>query len=70
MNRALKSVIILHYGTQVDFAEHVGISPVIVSDVLNGRRKLNDEHKRRWSRALKIDNIDDLLTHDRTVVPA
>ena len=52
MNKALKSMIVLKYGSQDDFAERIGVSRSVVSNVVRGRRKLSDEKKIEWATAL------------------
>ena len=52
MNKALKSMIVLKFGTQDDFAERIGVNRSIVSNVIRGRRKLPDEKKIVWATAL------------------
>ncbi|MDZ7699909.1 MAG: XRE family transcriptional regulator [Deltaproteobacteria bacterium] len=53
MNRRLKSKIIERFGCQADFALKVGVNESVVSRVVTGRRKLNEEEQARWIRILK-----------------
>ena len=52
LNKALKSKIFLKHGTQDNFANKVDERPSVVSKVVNGKRKISIEKKRRWARAL------------------
>jgi plasmid maintenance system antidote protein VapI len=52
MNKVLKSMIVLKYGSQDDFAERIGVSRSVVSNVIRGRHKLSDEKKIVWATAL------------------
>jgi plasmid maintenance system antidote protein VapI len=49
MNKALKSQIILKYGSQDNFSEHMRVSRSLVSNVIHGRRKLSFEEKVLWT---------------------
>lgn len=51
-NLPLKALIVGKYGTQVDFAEEVGVDSSYVSMVIGGRRQLADDQKARWAAAL------------------
>jgi len=53
MNRVLKSKIIERFGSQGDFALKAGINESVVSQVIRGRRKLNEDERGRWARILK-----------------
>ena len=53
LNRKLKSVIVLKFGTQDDFAAHMKVSRSFVSNVIHGRRKLSFEEKVLWATHLK-----------------
>jgi transcriptional regulator with XRE-family HTH domain len=59
MNRELKAIIFLKYGTQEDFAAAIGENPSVVSKVVRNRRKLPQAKKLTWARALgcKPDRI-------------
>jgi transcriptional regulator with XRE-family HTH domain len=52
MNKALKSRIVLKFGTQDDFAERMGVSRSVVSNVVRGRRKLSFEQRILWATIL------------------
>lgn len=52
MNRALKSKIVLKFGTQEDFAAKIGERPSVVSNVIRGRRNISDDKKIAWATAL------------------
>jgi transcriptional regulator with XRE-family HTH domain len=52
MNKALKSIIVLKFGTQDDFAEQIGVSRSVVSNVIRCRRKLSFEKKVLWTAIL------------------
>ena len=55
MNRALKSKIILAFGTQEDFAQAVGESSSMVSNVVRGRRQLSTTKQLYWAIFLDCD---------------
>ena len=55
MNKALKSMIVLKFGTQDDFAARIGVSRSFVSNVIRGRRKLSFEEKVLWAAILGCD---------------
>ena len=59
MERVLKSIIVLKFGTQDDFAARLGVSRSLVSNVLHGRRELSFQEKVLWSVALgcSLDEI-------------
>lgn len=48
----MKSKIIENFGTQSDFAEHLGLSESMVSKIIRGRRKISPEQQKRWAREL------------------
>ena len=52
MNKALKAMIVLKFGTQDDFAAKMGVSRSLVSNVLHGRRELSFEEKVLWTAIL------------------
>lgn len=52
MNRALKSRIVLKFGTQDDFAAQIGVSRSVVSNVIHGRYELSFQKKVVWAVAL------------------
>jgi transcriptional regulator with XRE-family HTH domain len=52
MNKVLIARMVEKYGTQSDFAHALGIREGVVSQVIHGRRTLQDEEKQRWARAL------------------
>ena len=52
MNRALKSMIVLKFGTQDDFAARIGMSRSFVSNVVQDRRKLPFQQRIKWAEAL------------------
>ena len=54
MNRALKAMIVLRFGTQDDFARVIGENPSIVSKVIRGRHTLAADKKSKWASALQI----------------
>ena len=48
-NLKLKIRILEKYGSQVDFAQTLGICESGVSKILNGRRQLSPEQQARWA---------------------
>jgi transcriptional regulator with XRE-family HTH domain len=52
MNNKLKSLIVLKYGTQGDFAENVKVMESTVSRVVRGRRSLSVAEQHRWAERL------------------
>lgn len=52
MNKKLKAKIIEEYGSQADFAQVMKLDESVISRVINGRRSLNDEDLKEWSRVL------------------
>jgi transcriptional regulator with XRE-family HTH domain len=52
MNKALKAMIFLKFGTQDDFAAKMGVSRSLVSNVLHGRRELSFQEKVLWTAIL------------------
>ena len=52
MNKALKSVIVLKFGTQDNFAARIGVSRSFVSNVVQNRRKLSFPQKVLWATVL------------------
>jgi len=51
-NYELKAKIIKRFGSQLKFAETIGVRELVVSQVINGRRKLNPKEQKKWSAAL------------------
>jgi transcriptional regulator with XRE-family HTH domain len=51
-SKLIKSKIFLHYGTQGDFAQAVGMDETLVSKIICGRRKLDPEKQIQWAKAL------------------
>jgi transcriptional regulator with XRE-family HTH domain len=52
MNKKLKSMIVLKFGTQDDFAQKVQESRSLVSNVIRGRRQLPFEKRILWAAIL------------------
>jgi hypothetical protein len=52
MNKRLKAQIILRFGSQADFAQVVGDSQTIISEVIRNRRRLSDTKAVEWALAL------------------
>jgi len=52
MNNELKSLIILKFGTQSDFAKEMEVDESYVSRVIRGRTPLRAEMRDRWAQAL------------------
>ena len=50
----LKAAIVEKFGCQRRFAAKLDVDPSIVSFVVNGRRSLSEDEKRRWESLLKI----------------
>lgn len=63
MNKALKSMIVLKFCTQEDFAARIRVSRSIVSNVIRGRRKLSFEKKILWAAALGC-SVDEIFPID------
>ena len=61
MNLRLKSMIILRFGSQEDFAAALNERPAYVSQIIRGRRKISIEKMLKWAEALNypIDEIFD-----------
>ena len=53
MNLRLKSMIILRFGSQEDFAAAINERPAYVSQIIRGRRKISIEKMLKWAEALK-----------------
>ena len=51
-NLKLKIKILENYGSQVDFAQTLGICESGVSKIVNGRRLLSPEQKEKWAELL------------------
>jgi transcriptional regulator with XRE-family HTH domain len=49
MNKTLKSMIVLKFGTQDDFAARIGMSRSFVSNVVQNRRKLSFQQRIQWA---------------------
>ena len=58
MNRKLKAMIVLKFGTQEDFANAIGERFTVVSNVVRGRRPLSDHKQLEWAMALKCRPVD------------
>lgn len=54
-NLKLKARIVELFGTQIDFAEEIGVDRSIVSRVVNSRRSVPEKSQDLWCRALKCD---------------
>jgi len=52
MNNELKSLIILKFGTQSDFAKEMEVDESYVSRVVRGRTALKPKMRDRWAQAL------------------
>lgn len=52
VNWKLKARITERYGTQVDFAQKIGIREVDVSRVVRGRKQLQSFEQQMWAEAL------------------
>ena len=63
MNKALKAMIILKFGTQDDFAARMRVSRSLVSNVIHGRRKLSLGEKILWTEALGC-SLDEIFPDD------
>jgi hypothetical protein len=53
VNLALKAKIIGQFGTQADFALRLKWSRSVVSEIINGRRIINDKDAKLWAKLLK-----------------
>jgi transcriptional regulator with XRE-family HTH domain len=52
-NFTLKAKIIGQFGTQADFALRLKWSRSVVSEVVNGRRAINEKDTKLWAKLLK-----------------
>jgi transcriptional regulator with XRE-family HTH domain len=43
----------MHYDTQKAFGEKLGLSELEVSQIINGRKKLSDADRAKWSKVLQ-----------------
>jgi len=66
MNKALKSMIVLKFGTQDDFAARIGVSRSFVSNVIRGRRKLSLQKKILWTVALGC-SLDEIFPNESEI---
>jgi transcriptional regulator with XRE-family HTH domain len=66
MNKALKSKIILKFGTQDDFAARIGVNRSVVSNVVQNRRKLSFQQKVLWATVLGCA-VDDIFPADHQI---
>lgn len=55
MNNRLKSVIVLRFGTQSDFAHAIDVRESRVSRIVRGRENLRDEEQIQWAAALQVN---------------
>ena len=58
MNNKLKSLIVLNYGTQGDFAVAVNTREPKVSRVIRERDNLSDAEQQRWAEILGTDRAE------------
>jgi hypothetical protein len=65
MNRKLKAAIILHFGTQEDFASAVKEKTSVVSRVVRGRLRLTPEKKSQWAELLECAPRDIFLDDEK-----
>jgi plasmid maintenance system antidote protein VapI len=61
MNRELKAEIIRRFGCQYPFAAALGIREALVSSVIQGKHSLSEEEKRKWAKALGVDEPDKIF---------
>jgi plasmid maintenance system antidote protein VapI len=52
MNRKLKAIIYEKFGSQAEFSMVVEEDESAISRIIRGRRKLNNDQRNRWARAL------------------
>jgi len=52
MDNRIKSLIVLRFGSQTDFAKEVNNSESFVSRVVRGRAPLSEEMKKKWVKTL------------------
>jgi transcriptional regulator with XRE-family HTH domain len=52
MNKDLKAAIFKEFGTQGDFAQAINVDETLVSKIVRGRRKLDQEKQLVWAEAL------------------
>lgn len=55
MNKKLKAKIFEEFGSQADFAAAMKLDESVISRVVNGRRSLSQEDRKKWSRVLGCD---------------
>ena len=58
MNVKLKLKIIEKYGSQADFAQALKINETAISRIIRGRKKLPDDQRKIWAKALHCDPDD------------
>jgi DNA-binding XRE family transcriptional regulator len=63
MNKTLKSLIVLKFGTQDDFAKQIGVSRSVISNVVQERRELSFEQKIKWAVVLGCD-VNEIFPDD------
>jgi DNA-binding transcriptional regulator YdaS (Cro superfamily) len=63
MNRALKGRIVAIFGSELQFARTLGVSPSVISLVVRGWKVLSADQQKRWARALG-KRIEDLFPSD------
>ncbi len=60
-NKKLRLKIIEFFDNQTHFAKAVGVQPSVVSEVVNGKRILNEEQKQSWALALGGGSVEKLF---------
>ncbi len=58
MNKKLRLEILKRFDRQRSFADAVGVSESIVSDILHGRRGISDKYMESWCAALKCSTTE------------
>ncbi len=68
MNMRLKAQIILHFGSQANFAVASGKDETVVSRIIQGRRVLSPDEQKDWARRLKC-RPEDIFPTIQAVIP-
>ena len=58
MNKRLKAMIVLKFGTQEDFAQAIGERSTVVSNVVRNRRRISPHKQLEWAMALNCQPVD------------
>ena len=58
MNKKLRVAIVTEFGTQSDFAVRLRVHESMISQVIQGRRKLPEKLQIKWAKELKYSRED------------